>query len=513
MDVAVCVDGNGLPSLLTNDRLTFGALVDPQTGAVLNPIRRAIDRGLTFRLVPRRTGQGDRIEVKGSLHKFHNDGEHNADQFTADDLLLTLDQLVMDYGIDPFDSKINTIEFGVNVVLPFAAAEVLQNLVSYKNKPFYRDARSQTPYHECRFQQFTVKLYDKGKQKGFGDCLLRVEIKVMKMAYFNNTGVRLNALADLLNRVNYGPLGTLLVDTFSNILFDDPTIDPAALTPGERDIYQNGRNPRYWDIPKGLTPKQAAAHRQRLHRTEQRYRALLDQRGGGGWQTQTAALIGQTWQQLTTVDDHLLTRINERRAVWKNTVKTPWKQRSSSDPTVIDAPVTCHKLTNSPEPAMSQITPLYSALQCDTAITPMNTEPGESTASADRPGASMPGGPTPGESTRGAVICPVTGVILHRPKPGQRFISAAMLRNDDDLLMRLNSQFGQYAKGSKEDEYSRAAHNARNAFHNDPNNLRRRINRINQHPTLFDVSGMVRLTTDQRAALDHWQGTPYEVPV
>ncbi|HLL96758.1 MAG TPA: hypothetical protein VK404_17410 [Spirosoma sp.] len=49
-----------------------------------------------------------------------------------------------------------------------------------------------------------------------------------------------------------------------------------------------------------------------------------------------------------------------------------------------------------------------------------------------------------------------------------------MLRHDD-LLIRLNSMFGQYAKGSTEDEYIRAAHNAPNAFHNEPNNLRRRI--------------------------------------
>ena len=88
-----------------------------------------------------------------------------------------------------------------------------------------------------------------------------------------------------------------------------------------------------------------------------------------------------------------------------------------------------------------------------------------------------------------------------------------MLRHDDDLLMRLNSMFGQYAKGSKEDEYTRAAHNARNAFHNEPNILRRRINRINRQPTLFDVTDTLRLTADQRAALDHWRGTPYEVQV
>ena len=97
LDLALYADCNGVITLLTNGRLTFGALVDTQTGFVLDHTKRATDRGLTFRQVPRRTGGGHRVEVKGSLHKFFNNGEHNANQFTAADLLLTLDQLVTRY--------------------------------------------------------------------------------------------------------------------------------------------------------------------------------------------------------------------------------------------------------------------------------------------------------------------------------------------------------------------------------------------------------------------------------
>jgi hypothetical protein len=55
-----------------------------------------------------------------------------------------------------------------------------------------------------------------------------------------------------------------------------------------------------------------------------------------------------------------------------------------------------------------------------------------------------------------------------------------MLRNDDDLLMMLESQHRQYAKGSKEDPYTRAAHNARNRQSNPRNNLRRQLIRYQQ---------------------------------
>ena len=511
-DVTVSTD-----ALLTNDLLTFGALVDPQTGAFINPIRRAISRGLTFRLVPRRNGQGDRVEVKGSLHKFHNNGQHNADQFTAADLLLTLDQLVTNYGFDPFRSKVNNIEFGVNVVLPFPVVHVLQNLLSYKNRPFTCDTHSKTPYYECRFQQFTVKLYDKGKQKGLDEEVLRAEIKVSKMAYFNNTGVKINTLADLLNVANHGILGRLLVDTFNEILFDDPTINPATLTARERETYQNGRNPRFWQSAATLPTTEYNRQRKSRQRTETSFRALLDQhRQGENLQSQTATLIAQTWQRLSTVSPDLQTAINDRQTAWRNLTKPNIQagvgQHENSERTKRNQPETCPELTGfilpdanelagglsrerCPEltdvanPELSPNNPLYSEVNYDTTSTHTSTEPG-------------------------AALCPVTGVKLHRPKSGQRFVSAEMLRHDDDLLMRLNSRFSQYAKGSKEDEYTRTAHNTRNAFnnprHNPRNNLKRSINKIHRQPTLFDVADTLRLTADQRAALDYGPGTRHE---
>ena len=140
-----------------------------------------------------------------------------------------------------------------------------------------------------------------------------------------------------------------------------------------------------------------------------------------------------------------------------------------------------------------------SGLETDPALTPIDAQPDT---------------PTPGNlNTPGAVVCPVTGAVLPTPtgKVKRRFVSAAMLQHDDGLLMQLNARFSQYANGSKEDEFSRAAHNARNTYHSPRNNLKRSINKIHRQPTLFDVSDTLRLTADQRAALDFWQGTPYEV--
>ncbi|RIV27379.1 hypothetical protein DYU11_03445 [Fibrisoma montanum] len=86
-----------------------------------------------------------------------------------------------------------------------------------------------------------------------------------------------------------------------------------------------------------------------------------------------------------------------------------------------------------------------------------------------------------------------------------------MLRTDDDLLMSLSPQFRQYGKGSKEDPFSRVAHNIRNRHSNPRNNLARRLRRLLKTPGLFPSAEVIRLTDEQRAELDHWKGTPYEV--
>ncbi|MFP4095791.1 MAG: hypothetical protein ACLFUB_15000 [Cyclobacteriaceae bacterium] len=82
--------------------------------------------------------------------------------------------------------------------------------------------------------------------------------------------------------------------------------------------------------------------------------------------------------------------------------------------------------------------------------------------------------------------CIITGQDISDQRPGSRFISA--------------SKIGYYP-----------AHNVRNADSNPRNNLRRRINRYADQPTLFQVNQYLRLTDEQKKMLTFWKGTPYEV--
>ena len=393
LDLSVSAD-----ALLQHDRLLFPLPVDEQTGAVLDRPRRANDRGLTFTLTPTKAGDKLRCELQGSIHRYDRGGLHNADDFTAADLVTALDDLVTTYTINPFISRLNNIEFGVNVVLPFPVSVVLDNLISYKYRPFTKEPGDGFAYYQCYTQRYVVKLYNKGDQYDLPTNVLRVEVKVLKMAYLTRRGIRLDWLADLLNVANYGPLGTLLVETFTEILFDEPTINPAKLTDRERDVYQKGSNPRFWSIPDDLTGNEYERSRKALQRAEKAFRALIYKyRRGNDWQGLTAALIGQTWERLATVNNDLLTRINERRAAWHDSIKTGLQSTENPYRTPIDTftkcpkltgvielnagretvPVIvekCPKLTGSKKGEMSQINPLSIELIRDNDNYP-NTEP------------------------------------------------------------------------------------------------------------------------------------------
>ncbi|MFD1141933.1 hypothetical protein ACFQ4C_12475 [Larkinella insperata] len=307
---------------MAHERLTFALPINEKTGEILNLPRRDKDLGILFALIPRKMG-GYRVEIKGSLHKFYSESQNraplgNSNDFTVYNLLTALELLVKDYKINPFSSKLNNLEFGVNVLLPFPVNKILKSLVTYKNLPFTRDTRSRTLYYQCQMQCYIIKLYDKGHQYGSDASILRVEIKVLKMSYLKGRGIQLVTLADLLTVNNFRLLGALLVDTFDKILFDDSTINAADLTVKERNIYQNGRNPKFWIMPDDLTATQAGAHRQRLHRAKKEFRDLLERHSQGrNLQTLVSELIDQKWKQLTTINEELLNCINERKISWK----------------------------------------------------------------------------------------------------------------------------------------------------------------------------------------------------
>ena len=529
-------------ALLTNGRLLFPLPVDEQAGAVLTDRKRyATDRGLTFTLIPTKAGDRTRCELQGSLHRYARGGLHNADQFTVADLLAVLDQLVTTYGIDPFRSRLNNVEFGVNVLLPFPVGRILDNLISYKNRPFDKEPGGGFQYYQCDTQRYVVKLYAKGHQyadvagAGRANNLLRVEVKVLRMAYLTRRGVHLDTLADLLNVANYGALGALLVEVFSGILFDEPTINADHLTTRERDTYQNGRNPRFWSIPDDLSDKEYNRQQKGLKRAEQRFRALVDQhRAGANWQSLTAALIGQTWQHLTTTDDALLTAINQRRAVWQTLTNvdlyasvqpqhTATDQPEPGRETVAAKPEKCPLLTGVSDDAekgvLSDINSLSIVLISDTDPPQLiDANAGRETVGQSVSNAAAA---TVSPSAR---YCKTTGLDITHQRAGTVFVTTLTVRLWYDVERgRFDALADEYltpkqAGADLDKRCYHIAHNIRNVDSNQRNNPVRVLKKygpveVGQTLPLFPVRETVRLTDRHLTALDHRRGTRWELPL
>jgi hypothetical protein len=237
-------------------------------------------KGLKFMI------KSEKVRLQGSLHKYRNKGLHNYDDFTSVELIEVLQGLHHDFKIDWTKTKLNNFEFGVNIVLPFNVSVILNNLITFKGEPFIVVVEENMSYSQCKKTHFIIKCYDKGKQYKLPSNLLRFEIKVIRMQYFESKKIPLRFFSDLLNIDVFRLLSNVLTEVFEGILFGDDTINEILLTEKEKEIFLRGNNPKTWIRQNGET------ERKRLHRLEDNYKAILERhRTGVDFKSVTTELI------------------------------------------------------------------------------------------------------------------------------------------------------------------------------------------------------------------------------
>lgn len=191
----------------------------------------------------------DKVFLRGSLHKFFNNGEHNYNDFRYCDLLNVCRELRKFIGVPLNTIFLENVEFGVNIKLPFNPERILSSLILHKGESFHRMTEGKGV--QCSHAQFYIKIYDKGHQYKQPDNILRLEIKVIKMAYFNNQKIEIKSIADLLNLETQHKLSELLTKIINEILFcDSKLLTNTKITTTEKIIIANGANQNYWNILK-----------------------------------------------------------------------------------------------------------------------------------------------------------------------------------------------------------------------------------------------------------------------
>lgn len=273
-----------IQGIRNNPRLDWDQRTNEKTGEIKECT--AVYHGLVFQILG-----GQYLNISGSLHKHWNSingkGEQNYNDFSRYDLSLTVETFCKTFDLDPGNCIVENIEFGVNITPPVPVTNILNAAIHHKGKPFYWKRSLFMNYLECEHRQYFVKFYDKGLQFSQGE-ILRFEVKTRKMEYISRA--KIETLSDLLKYENLTVLGSMLKDNFSLILFDDPTVNTAAMNQRDRSTVEQGRNPKYWDT---LKPDN-------FKKKRQRFKDLCINHGSVNFQEIVYPVIGQKWNDLIT---------------------------------------------------------------------------------------------------------------------------------------------------------------------------------------------------------------------
>jgi len=174
------------------------------------------------------------MEVAGSIHRYHNKGESNYNDFTHSNILETISDLKKRFGIDPKKTRLRNLEFGVNIKLPTTAQKFIKGIISMPDKAFGQiSIKSPTMGRVCQRSQYSLKIYDKGKQAETTDKdLLRVELHVNKMKYLEKYGIKY--LSDLKEKGNLIVLGCVLISVLNEVIYYNGEFDKIGMTQKER---------------------------------------------------------------------------------------------------------------------------------------------------------------------------------------------------------------------------------------------------------------------------------------
>ena len=208
-----------LHDIINNKFLDFGTSVNIETGEIFGKPQIAKYKGISFIIKKnKKTSKYQYVNLEGSLHKYWNNGEHNYNDFNFNNLVSVINELSEKFNIDPFNTRLNNVEFGVNLVIPFNPDEFLKSIINHKGKHFSIIRQRDKHFRQCEYSRYYLKIYDKGLQFGKNN-IFRFEVKVTRMEHLKEIGI--SHLSDLLNINKFLLLGDELSTYYNNLLIFD----------------------------------------------------------------------------------------------------------------------------------------------------------------------------------------------------------------------------------------------------------------------------------------------------
>ena len=180
--------------------------------------------------------------IRGSIHKYFNDGLHNANLFTRKDFLDTIKQLEEELYLYPEDMEVRRIEIGINIPIDYPVRSFIEmiTLINGKNPTRIKYGV------ELKFNQYSIKAYAKSLQyKNVSQYnIIRVEIAYSRMIKFRSDIGHIATLSDLPDDYLWRKMIEVLKVIISKIsIFDYTDLDKEAMTIKEQLTFFEWSNP------------------------------------------------------------------------------------------------------------------------------------------------------------------------------------------------------------------------------------------------------------------------------
>ena len=242
------------------------------------------------------------ICVKGSLHVYFNNGEHNYNDFTIDNFIWVLNDLQQRFGIIPAKTSIRHLEFGLNIdELIHPSPRIIQNLMFQGGKgkePLifkYEKQKTKSEFKTTERDEYTLKVYDKSLHYGLKSNILRFECKAHVGSSLKSIGI--HYLSDLLNPDIRVKLGQRLISLWDEVVLNDWTIRTDELSSKDQIKLKDWKNANYWiDLHKETRAK----NRNKFSKELAEYRKIVQDHSDNVHQVIKETLI-EKWCKIVTV--------------------------------------------------------------------------------------------------------------------------------------------------------------------------------------------------------------------
>lgn len=183
--------------------------------------------------------------VRGSLHKYFNDGKHNYNDYTLSDFIKTISDLESTLNINAESIRVGRIETGVNLDINMDVDEFIGSVILFNN----------THPTNCdngiifKLNDYDLKLYRK-ELKGHNNRL-RIELAIKKKrkreSIIKEYATYCNTLSDLTNIKVWQAFSHELESICDNlIIIDREGIDYTHLKPKDAELLTKGISSFYW---------------------------------------------------------------------------------------------------------------------------------------------------------------------------------------------------------------------------------------------------------------------------